>query len=121
MPELAFLLDANMPRSSAKPLESAGHKVDDVRDIGLGDATDAEIIEHARATDSIVVTRDTDFGSVLRYPNHPGALILRLPHTYRSQEINGRLEEFLGVVDDEALENAIVVLERNRYRRRPID
>lgn len=110
-----------MPRSSAEPLREAGHEVEDVRDVGLGAATDPRIIGYARDTGAIVVTRDTDFGSVLRYPEHPGALILPLPHAYRSEELNARLRDLLELVEPKVLEHAIVVLERDRYRRRPID
>ena len=35
MPSLKFLLDADMPRSSAKLIRSLGYDVEDVRDIGL--------------------------------------------------------------------------------------
>ncbi len=40
----------------------------------------------------IIITRDTDFGEVLRYPRHPGAIILRLPYAFTSKEINERLQ-----------------------------
>jgi hypothetical protein len=35
MPDPRFLLDANMPRSSAGLLRSLGYDVEDVRDIGM--------------------------------------------------------------------------------------
>jgi hypothetical protein len=38
MPDVQFLLDADMPRSSA--FRSFGFDVEDVRDIGLGSAKD---------------------------------------------------------------------------------
>lgn len=116
----AFLLDANMPRSAAEVFDKRGYEVEDVRDIGLGHATDPEIIQHARGQDRIVVTRDTDFGQVLRYPSHPGALILRLPHTFIASSINERLETFLDTIEPQALDNAIIVVELDRYRRREI-
>ncbi len=45
-----------------------------------------------------MVTRDLDFGGVLQYPNHPGAIILRLPSEYTAKEINDVLREFLSSV-----------------------
>ena len=45
MPEIKFLLDADMPRSSAGVIKSCGYEVEDVRDIGMGSAKDKEIIE----------------------------------------------------------------------------
>lgn len=47
MPDLKFLLDADMPISSAKVIRSFGYDVEDVRDIGMRAATDQEIIHYA--------------------------------------------------------------------------
>jgi len=66
------------------------------------------------------VTRDTDFGEVLRYPEHPGAVILRLPYTFTAAEINKRLRGFLASVNIDELRNAIIIVEVGKYRRRPI-
>jgi len=43
MRKIRFLLDADMPRSSAKVIKNLGYDVEDVRDIGLGAAKDEEI------------------------------------------------------------------------------
>ena len=67
---------------------------------------------------SIIVTRDTDFGEVLRYPKHPGAIIFRLPYTFTVKEINKRLKEFLTSVSEDKIRNAIVIVELSRYRRK---
>ena len=69
---------------------------------------------------SIIVTRDTDFGEVLRYPKHLGAIIFRLPYTFTVKEINKRLKEFLTSVSEDKIRNAIVIVELSRYRRRKI-
>jgi predicted nuclease of predicted toxin-antitoxin system len=47
MHSLKFLLDADMPRSSAKVIRTIGFEVEDVRDIGMRAAKDREIIEYA--------------------------------------------------------------------------
>lgn len=121
MPEISFLVDANMPRSSVEVLENEGFDAVDVRDIGMGRATDDEIIAFAQREGRIVLTRDTDFGSVLRHPDHPGAVILRLPHTFTAPRIDEQLAAFLDQVSVEDLANAIIVVELGRSRRRPID
>lgn len=120
MPELSFLIDANMPRSTTTVFGSRRYEVHDVRELGMGRATDDEIIEYAKIHDTLIVTRDTDFGSVLRHPNHPGAIILRLPPTTKAQEINQRLGSFLDSVDPKRLPNSIHIVEPNRTRRRTI-
>ncbi len=121
MSEIKFLLDADMPRSSAEVVRSVGFEIEDVRDIGLRLAKDKEIIDYARENDRIIITRDTDFGEVLRYPDHPGAIILRLPYTFKIKKINERLRTFLSSVSEKEIKNAIIVVEVGRYRRRPID
>jgi predicted nuclease of predicted toxin-antitoxin system len=98
-----------MPRSSAEVIRSFGFDVEDVRDIGMGSAKDREIIEYALRNNKIIVTRDTDFGEILRYPEHPGAIILRLPYTSTAMEINRRLRNFPASVSAEDIRNAITI------------
>ena len=50
MPDLKFLLDANIPRSSAGLMRSFRFDVEDVRDIGMKGAKDQEIIQYALRT-----------------------------------------------------------------------
>jgi len=120
MHSLKFLMDADMPRSSAQVIRNMGFDVDDVRDIGMRAAKDREIIEYALINKRIIVTRDTDFGEVLRYPKHPGAIILRLPYTFTAIEINRRLEEFFKSVREDDIRETITIVELSRYRRRSL-
>jgi predicted nuclease of predicted toxin-antitoxin system len=121
MPELKFLLDADMPRSSAEVISALDYDVKDVRDLGMRYAKDSEIIAYAHRTGRVVITRDLDFGSVLRYPDHPGAIILRLPFEYTAKELNEVLKDFINSVDKKIIQKAIIILELGRYRRRPLN
>lgn len=58
---------------------------------------------------------------MLRYPKHPGAIVLRLPHTFTAEEINERLRRFLGSVSEEDMRNAIIIVELEKYRKRPVE
>lgn len=120
MPRLEFLLDADMPRAAAGVLRSRGFAVEDIRDAGLGATSDADIIAYALRTGKVIVTRDTDFGEVLRYPRHPGAVILRLPPETRVDEVKAYLEGFLDQVKERDILDAITIIEPGRIRRRPI-
>lgn len=102
-------------------LHKDGFDAEDVREIGMGSASDDQIVDHATRENQVIVTRDTDFGSVLRHPDHLGALILRLPHRFTAPEINERLGCFLSQVKEDVLRNAVVIVELGRFRRRPID
>lgn len=120
MHSLRFIVDADMPRSSAEVIRSTGYDVEDVRDIGMRSAKDGEIIEYALKNERIIVTRDTDFGEVLRYPEHPGCIIFRLPYTFTLKEINRELKEFLSSIGEDEIKNAIIIVELGRYSRRQL-
>jgi predicted nuclease of predicted toxin-antitoxin system len=62
---MKLLLDQGLPRSAAALLRAAGHEVDHVGDVGLARAKDAEILERALASGSVVVTLDADFHELL--------------------------------------------------------
>ena len=120
MPNQKFLLDADMPKSSAEVIRSLDLDVVDVRDLGMRAAKDKEIIDYALENNRIIITRDMDFGEILRYPNHPGAIILRLPSEFTSQQLNKVLKDFLGSVEQKILKGAIIIVELSRYRRRSL-
>lgn len=118
----SFLVDEDLPTSTPAIFERHGYAVESVRSLNIRGVTDREIMDRAFERNDIVVTRDKDFGDVLRYQkgDHPGAVILRLPHTYTATEINDRLDAFLNEVEAEVFEHTIVVLELGRYRVRDL-
>jgi hypothetical protein len=59
-------------------------------------------------------------GEVLRYPDHPGAIIFRLPYAFTSKELNERLVEFFKSVKEDEIQDAITIVELSRYRRRSL-
>lgn len=72
MRSLKFLLDADMPRSSAKLIRSLGYDIEDVRDIGLRRAKDEEIVKYALKNNRIIITRNVGFESTLRHQTSRG-------------------------------------------------
>jgi predicted nuclease of predicted toxin-antitoxin system len=62
---LKFLIDNALSPSVALALRSEGHDVLHVRDISLQRASDEVIIQCASEEDRILVSADTDFGSLL--------------------------------------------------------
>lgn len=117
---MKFLLDADVPRSSAVVLRKLRHRVFDVRDVGLGGVSDKEVVEYAKGNDLILVTRDVEFASVLRYPvgSHVGVVVLRLPFDFTSDQINSVLNDFIRSVRVEDLKNNVTIVELGRYRIR---
>jgi predicted nuclease of predicted toxin-antitoxin system len=58
-----FLVDAQLPPALARWLREAGHDAAHVEDVGLREATDGPIWEHALRTGAAVVTKDEDFAA----------------------------------------------------------
>ena len=78
---MRFLIDANMPRSTAELLKRYDYEAVDVRDIGMGAADDSDIAAYAQQNRLALVTRDFDFADLRNYPpaQYAGLLVLELP------------------------------------------
>jgi len=111
-----------MPRAAARVVQSRGHVAEDIRAIGLGSATDAEVDEHAQRISAVLVTRDLDFADVRRYPpdQRLGLLVLRMPDEATAAQVAEILDRFLASSElVEQLPGHLVILERDRVRFRP--
>jgi predicted nuclease of predicted toxin-antitoxin system len=64
-----FLVDNQLPAALGRFLASRGVECQPVLEVGLADATDAEIWEHASRNDCVVISKDADF---LYLANAPG-------------------------------------------------
>jgi len=62
---MKFLIDNALSPRVADGLQAAGHDAIHVRDIGLAAATDEDLFELAAAESRIIVSADTDFGTLL--------------------------------------------------------
>lgn len=58
---MKFLVDAQLPPALALWLREAGHDAQAVREVGLREAEDADIWNHALKTGAILITKDEDF------------------------------------------------------------
>lgn len=119
---MRFLVDANLPRSTAALLKNFGHTADHVRDLGLGDAPDAKIAAFAKTSGACLITRDLDFADIRNYPpdQYDGMLVLRLPEDAIATEIVEALEKFLKNSNlITKLPHHLVILEPSRVRFRP--
>jgi predicted nuclease of predicted toxin-antitoxin system len=74
---LKFLLDEDMPRSTARVLRDEGFEVLDVRDCGLRGKSDNEIYEFAQKEKATILTADVGFSNTLHFPvgRHSGIVI----------------------------------------------
>jgi len=120
---MRFLVDNALSPAVAEGLCQAGHDAVHVRQYGLQAASDEVIFERAAQEDRILLSADTDFGTILalRREKKPSVVLLRrVTHRPASQVALllanlPQLEALLGA-------GSIVVFDRGhvRIRRLPI-
>ena len=66
-----------MPRATTGLLRSLDIDAIDARDAGLKGAIDVKIFEYAQKEGRIIITRDKEFGNILKYPlgSHCGIIV----------------------------------------------
>ena len=117
---LQILVDEDMPRPTTRLLQSLGIDAIDLRDIGLRGSTDAEVFGYAQKHRMIIISRDREFGNILKYPlgTHCGIIWVNLPYTFIRHQILDAVERFLIEVERNRLPNNLTILEVGRYRIR---
>jgi predicted nuclease of predicted toxin-antitoxin system len=118
---LKFLIDnALSPRLSAG-LRQAGHDSIHLRDFGKQSASDIEVFELAINENRILISADTDFGTILalRQTNQPSVILFRRSLRHPEYQLRFLLANLPNM--EQALDNgSIVILEDNRIRVRAL-
>ena len=117
-----FLVDGDMPRSTAVALREAGHDVEDVRDVGLRGRSDDDVFAYAQAGDALLVSAAKDFADRLRFRpgTHAGVIVVRVPNVLPTHRVNEALLRALSDLEEESLRGLLIIVEVSRTRiRRP--
>jgi predicted nuclease of predicted toxin-antitoxin system len=118
---IRYLLDADLPRSATLTLRSRGCEAADIRDLGMGDASDDTIHRYAVAHGYVLVTADKGFTSVLRFPpgTHPGIIVLRFPpHTPADKKVRIVTRWIVPLEEHDVTGNLLIIEPRGiRIRR----
>lgn len=110
-----------MPLSPAlaRWLRSKGHDAVHASSLGLDRAPDAEILERAAEQERTVITADLDYPRLLALSAATGpSLILFRSGDWSERDVIARMDQILRDLVDEEIAESILVVERNRLRRR---
>ena len=118
---MKFLADQDVWKATVDLLRAWGHDVITARESGLTRASDEELLAKAASAGRLLITRDSDFGSLVFLGTIPsrGVVFLRiLPKT--QDEVHIELKGLLGVHSEDELRKSFCTVEPGRHRIRRI-
>ncbi len=113
------MLDENITLDAATLLREAGHDVRTALQEGLGGRADLKVLEVCRSEIRVLITLDSDFSDIRRYPpaDHAGIWVLR-PATQSVENTLNAVRSALALLESEPTERRLWLVEPGRIRIR---
>jgi predicted nuclease of predicted toxin-antitoxin system len=116
---MRFLIDMPLSPALATWLADRGHDAAHAADLGLHRATDSEIMARAKQEARTVITADLDYPRLLAVAGaSEPSLILFRNGNWSEADVRLRLSEILATLNDADIAHSIIVVDRDRVRRR---
>ena len=119
---MRLLLDNNLSPRLAHLLREGGHDAEHVRDTDLQAASDQTVLQYARDQHRVLVSADTDFGTLLARSgaDKPSIILIRRSSARRAREVALPLLANLDAVSDDLGAGAVVVITDTDLRIRTL-
>jgi predicted nuclease of predicted toxin-antitoxin system len=117
---LKFLIDNALSPIFSIQLKDHGYDAIHVKDVQMGTSPDEDIFDFAQKEGRIVVSADTDFGTIiaLRNASFPSIIIFRRSQNRRPKEQTKLLLANLPQITPDLEKGSIVIIEDKRIRIR---
>lgn len=116
---MRFLIDMPLSVTLARWLTVQGHDAVHAAEVGLNRATDEEILGRARRDGRTVITADLDYPRLLAIAQvTEPSLILFRGGDWSEADVIARMHEILQVLNETDIRQSILVVDRDRVRRR---
>jgi len=113
-----FLADECVYQETIDLLRGRGFDVVRVQDLGLGGASDREVLLKAQELDRVLLTNDLGFSDIRSYPpsRYRGIIVLKLRDYSSIADVHTVLQDLLA--KEKRLAGALFIVDRRKWRKR---